>query len=47
MVVAFMRVARKRSKSGNISDRELTDIGIARDEIDYIASQRSIDPRSG
>ena len=29
------------------SDREFMDIGIARDEIDYIASQRSIDPRSG
>ena len=30
-----------------LSDRELMDIGIARDEIDYIASHRSIDPRSG
>jgi uncharacterized protein YjiS (DUF1127 family) len=29
----------------DLSDRELMDIGIARDEIDYIASQRSIDPR--
>jgi uncharacterized protein YjiS (DUF1127 family) len=31
----------------DLRDRELMDIGIARDEIDYIASQRSIDPRSG
>jgi hypothetical protein len=31
----------------DLSHRELMDIGIARDEIDYIASQRSIDPRSG
>jgi hypothetical protein len=30
-----------------LSDRELMDIGIARDEIDYVASHRSIDPRSG
>jgi uncharacterized protein YjiS (DUF1127 family) len=30
-----------------LSDRELMDIGIARDEIDYIASHRSIDLRSG
>jgi uncharacterized protein YjiS (DUF1127 family) len=30
-----------------LSDRELMDIGIARDEIDYIASHRSMDPRSG
>jgi hypothetical protein len=31
----------------DLSDRALMDIGIARDEIDHIASQRSSDPRSG
>ena len=30
-----------------LSDRELMDIGIARDDIDDITSHRSIDPRSG
>jgi uncharacterized protein YjiS (DUF1127 family) len=29
----------------DLSDRELHDIGIARGEIDYIASNRSTDPR--
>jgi len=28
-----------------LSDRELMDIGITRGEIDYVASNRSIDPR--
>ena len=43
---------RKGANTGNyesdlndLSDRELTDIGIARGEIDYIAANRSIDPR--
>ena len=30
-----------------LSDRELMDIGIARSEIDYIASNPGIDPRGG
>ena len=29
----------------NLNDRELRDIGITRSEIDYVASNRSIDPR--
>jgi uncharacterized protein YjiS (DUF1127 family) len=29
----------------DLNDRELHDIGIARGEIDYVASNRSIDPR--
>ncbi|WP_245309892.1 DUF1127 domain-containing protein [Bradyrhizobium jicamae] len=29
----------------DLTDRELQDIGIARGEIDYVASHRSIDPR--
>jgi len=29
----------------NLSDRELTDIGITRGEIDYVASNRDTDPR--
>src|ERR1700675_4616271 len=29
----------------DLSDRELTDIGTTRGEIDYVASNRSIDPR--
>jgi uncharacterized protein YjiS (DUF1127 family) len=40
---------RKRSKLRGdlfgLTDRELQDIGIARGEIDYVASHRSIDPR--
>ncbi|WP_246738692.1 hypothetical protein [Bradyrhizobium sp. CCBAU 051011] len=28
-----------------MSDKELMDIGITRGEIDYVASNRSIDPR--
>jgi uncharacterized protein YjiS (DUF1127 family) len=30
----------------DLNDRELQDIGIARGEVDYVASHRSIDPRS-
>ena len=30
----------------DLSDRELRDIDIARGEIDYVAANRSIDPRS-
>lgn len=29
----------------NLSDRELTDIGISRGEIDYVATHRGSDPR--
>jgi uncharacterized protein YjiS (DUF1127 family) len=29
----------------DLNDRELQDIGIARGEVDYVASNRSIDPR--
>jgi uncharacterized protein YjiS (DUF1127 family) len=31
----------------NLSDGELMDIGIMRGEIDYVASNRSVDPRGG
>ena len=30
---------------GELSDRELMDIGITRSEIDYVASHRGCDPR--
>lgn len=44
-----MRGERQKLRAAlfGLSDRELTDIGIARDEIDYIASHWSVDPRSG
>ncbi|WP_050421953.1 DUF1127 domain-containing protein [Bradyrhizobium tropiciagri] len=34
-----------RDRLTNLSDRELRDIGIARGEIDYVASHRATDPR--
>ena len=36
---------RLRATLCDLDDRELQDIGIARGEIDYVASNRSIDPR--
>jgi uncharacterized protein YjiS (DUF1127 family) len=36
---------RLRGDLCNLSDRELMDIGITRGEIDYVASNRGIDPR--
>jgi len=36
---------RLRATLCDLNDRELEDIGIARGEIDYVASNRSIDPR--
>jgi uncharacterized protein YjiS (DUF1127 family) len=36
---------RLRADLGDLSDRELMDIGIARGEIEYVASNRTIDPR--
>jgi uncharacterized protein YjiS (DUF1127 family) len=36
---------RLRTDLCNLSDKELMDIGITRGEIDYVASNRSIDPR--
>ena len=38
--------ARIRAELSGLSDSELMDIGIARGEIDYVASNRTIDPRS-
>lgn len=38
--------ARLRAALSGLSDSELTDIGISRGEIDYVASNRAIDPRS-
>jgi uncharacterized protein YjiS (DUF1127 family) len=34
-----------RATLSNLSDAELTDIGITRGEINYVASHRGIDPR--
>jgi uncharacterized protein YjiS (DUF1127 family) len=34
-----------RARLGGLSDQELLDIGIARGEIDYVASNRATDPR--
>ncbi|MFB9268673.1 DUF1127 domain-containing protein [Bradyrhizobium erythrophlei] len=36
---------RLRQCLSNLSDQELRDIGIARGEIDYVASHRAVDPR--
>jgi uncharacterized protein YjiS (DUF1127 family) len=36
---------RLRATLCDLNNRELQDIGIARGEIDYVASNRSIDPR--
>jgi uncharacterized protein YjiS (DUF1127 family) len=36
---------RLRTDFCNLSDRELMDIGMTRGEVDYVASNRSIDPR--
>ena len=36
---------RLRANLCDLSDRELMDIGITRSEIDYVASNRGIDPR--
>ena len=36
---------RLRGAVCDLSDRELKDIGITRGEIEYVASNRSIDPR--
>ena len=36
---------RLRATLCDLSDRELVDIGTTRGEIDYVASNRSIDPR--
>ena len=35
-----------RATLSDLSDRELLDIGIARGEVDYVACNRTIDPRS-
>lgn len=37
---------RLRAALSNLSDAELIDIGIGRGEIDYVASNRDVDPRS-
>jgi uncharacterized protein YjiS (DUF1127 family) len=36
---------RLRADLCGLNDRELQDIGIARGEVDFVASNRSIDPR--
>jgi uncharacterized protein YjiS (DUF1127 family) len=45
---AFQAWRKRKRLSGNLgdlSDRELMDIGITRSEIDYLASHRGCDPR--
>lgn len=45
---AFQEWRKRRRLLANLSDlsdRELTDIGIMRSEIDYLASHRGCDPR--
>jgi uncharacterized protein YjiS (DUF1127 family) len=37
--------AKARAALYDLNDRELSDIGIARGEIEYVALNRSIDPR--
>ena len=37
---------RLRNQLCHLTDAELTDIGITRGEIDYVASHRDVDPRS-
>jgi uncharacterized protein YjiS (DUF1127 family) len=37
---------RLRATLCGLSDRELTDIGTSRSEIDYVASHRDLDPQS-
>jgi uncharacterized protein YjiS (DUF1127 family) len=41
----WRKCERLRADLCGLVDRELQDIGIARGEIDYVASNRSIDPR--
>jgi uncharacterized protein YjiS (DUF1127 family) len=36
---------RERAELHRLNDRELMDIGMSRGEIDYVVSNRSIDPR--
>ena len=36
---------RLRADLSNLGDRQLLDIGISRGEIDYVASNRGLDPR--
>ena len=45
---AFQAWRKRKRLSGNLgdlSDRELIDVGITRGEIDYVASNRGIDPQ--
>jgi uncharacterized protein YjiS (DUF1127 family) len=45
---AFQEWRKRRRSLANLcdlSDRELMDIGTTRGEIDYVASNRSVDPR--
>ncbi len=44
-VVEWRERQRIRAKLFNLGDRELHDVGISRGEIDYLASNRDIDPR--
>jgi uncharacterized protein YjiS (DUF1127 family) len=41
----WRKFERLRTRLHDLSDRELIDIGISRGEIDYVAANRSNDPR--
>ncbi len=41
----WRKYKRLQSDLNDLTDGELCDIGIARGEIDYVASHRSVDPR--
>ena len=41
----WRKFERLRTRLYDLSDRELIDIGISRGEIDYVAANRSNDPR--
>jgi uncharacterized protein YjiS (DUF1127 family) len=45
-LLAWRKRVPLRERLCDLSDRELRDIGITRGEIDYVAANRSIDPRS-
>jgi uncharacterized protein YjiS (DUF1127 family) len=44
-IIAWYEREAIRASLSDMTDRELHDIGIGRGEIDYVASNRSVDPR--
>ncbi len=45
-LIEWRKREKLRAKLDGLTDRELLDIGIGRGEVDYVASNRAIDPRS-